>query len=567
MEKPVMRTLACALVLATLVSSLSAQSSGRSNVPGSGGLPRPGMGPGQGPTDPFLAEDWHYWWFLNQEATLRLREKLHGAPDFLRITRDDRARAKAVLQELLRDKNAGLRSAAIIALAKSGDADVLELVQRGLKDPVESVRRETVLALGVLGVPDSLLTLRELLTSSSGQEMRLNAGVAMGLIGGPQARALLRSLLIPERYARLDASAQSGLALGAGLSADRELGGAVLELALRGRSISNFARAYLVLALGRIADPAHKQILIELLDDDKSHVRQAAALALSSMLKGSGDSDAIEGLQQKLQPRGKSGEGQSVLRNFLSIALGQIGGPQAASVLHQELVGHASQGRRVVGLLRSPLSEVSAQPFTALALTLTGHQNPAIQRLIRQRFLKEGSRKVQAAFALALGLYGDSTAVAELRKELHKSRDAFLRTYLALAVGLLEDQGASHLLATILTKDNDRELLVHSAIGLALMGETQLAQETITKRLRKRGSQEVQQSLLYGLALVGDYTAVEPVFQTLKDSRATDEVRRYAAIALGDFLERAWLRDLARLTTDFNYNTEPHLLRTLLATL
>lgn len=554
---------AAVLVLGNPASPARAQTGG--GPAGAPGLARPGMGPGQGPQRPFLVEDWDYWWFLHQESLLRVRERLHGPPDFVRMPAHLLPRVVTTLELMLRDEGADVRAAAAMALAKSGRESAVPLLAELRADPVVSVRQAALLGLGVIQDPSALGPLAEVLRDRQlERELRLTAAVGIGLLGSDEARSVLDAYLEAATFQALESDLQLGLAIAAGLLQDPQMVAPINALLHSTPSLRTTVRAALVLALGKSQDRSQRGRLLELLEDDDVLVRRSAAIAVGVLLEGTGDKDAAEQLGARLSGRGREKEPEAATSNFLTIALGRIGGPEAIQQLGRE--SQPTRGR-VIGLLPVSLSEASHGPFVALGMGLTRSGHSAISRFLQERFRKGGTQFSRAGIAIAMGLHGETSAAGILRTTLQKKKDPFLRTHVATALGMLGDTKSTRVLEQLVRDEEDRELVPAAAVALTLLDARESAQAILLERLEDRRSTGIRRTLLYALGQIGDDAVVVPVLQILEDPRQTAATRAYAAAALGELLDPRPVRVLSRLTEHFNYVNHPELLSTLLVVL
>ena len=171
----------------------------------------------------------------------------------------------------------------------------------------------------------------------------------------------------------------------------------------------------------------------------------------------------------------------------------------------------------------------------------------------------------RGALGVAIGLCGNPEGRAAVYRRFHREGDPRLQGHLAVALGLLGDKRASAVLLRALNEKVDIELIPNAAIALTLLGERNAALAAIHRRLGKETRQEhAARTLLYTLGLIGDQSSV-PILQAILESpRQPAEVRRYAAVALGDLADDRMQRAMTAVTTAFNYTIDPHLLTTLL---
>jgi len=101
--------------------------------------------------------------------------------------------ATAALVALLKDKDVEVRSAAAVALAQYNDATAIEPLIAALNDKSDFVRAHAARALGVNGrsAAHAVSRLTRSLATDPDNEVRRQSAVALGLIGEPSAIAAL----------------------------------------------------------------------------------------------------------------------------------------------------------------------------------------------------------------------------------------------------------------------------------------------------------------------------------------------------------------------------------------
>ena len=545
----------CVLVAPRALAQIP-RSGPRPDLPG---MERGNIGPGEGPLHPFLPEDWEYWWYLHAESELDLRQRLaqNEVPgsytDYKALTPADRTAIEEALTTVLPRAAGPLRARVLLALAKSGNGDHLDSLFSSWDDNSLEARRAATLAVGVLGDPSAAGALEHRLRDDDeAAESRFLAALGLGLLG---AVAPLERALDTDFFQRLPAMVQSGIVHAAGLAEDAKLGAALRTLHASRALDHAVVRAYAMGALGRIDDDGSRQVLEAALLDPATQVRRAAALAYGRSLDKSQDANAVATLFAAIDA-----ENDSAVRNFQHIALGRIGGDRALS----KLAGALGPGRSGVvrgGLVRPnfQLSRNTLGTFAALGMGLSGDDR-ALSFLLKQ--LREESRaETKGALVVALGLLGRAEASKGLISELRGVRDPRLRAHLALACGMCGATKSSSTLARILREEEDIRLVPATAMGLALLGERTEAVEILTTRLRRERSSQDRATLLYALSRIGDRSVVELGIDAITRKRESEAARGYAAVLLGELLDRRARRRLADLGADFDYTAEPTLLQ------
>ncbi len=245
------------------------------------------------------------------------------------------------LQNLLRDPEPSVRSAAICALEKSGCRDALPALVSSLRDNSRAVRLAAAQVLGTLG---NLSTVEPLirLVDDSDWEVRRAAVQSLGKLGDARA--------FPTVAKRLDDKEQE-----------------VREVAAD--------------AMGRVGNDSIVEKMVMTMVDANSGVRQAAARALAKIYPRWENSERV----QKLLP-----ELQSALQH-------QDPSVQRAAANLVRRVGHTHAGG--VGLAFNP-SEQVASPIAATLRYLLTDADPAVRvaavETIGQMFLVECAEPLKA---------------------------------------------------------------------------------------------------------------------------------------------------------------------------
>ena len=544
----------------------------RKSQPRAGAIHRPGIGPGEGPSSGVLYMEvhWEFWWYLNRESLVQLRQRLRGDAAALgddgewsrggrRIPEADLPGVAEALARAARESDPGLQAAALMALAKTGLPEYAPLLEEAAEEGRAQVRRTATLALGILQSPGSAAQLEALiLDEDQPAEICRYAAVGLALSGGLESRQAFLRLLEPKFFTGLDRAKAQGLALGVGITHEPALSTPVKQL-LRGRpELDPATRAFLVLSLGRLGAASSRELLETYLDDESPLVRRSAALGLGALLEQSANQTAVDKLFRRLVV-----ENESTTRLFLLLAMGRIGGPAAAEALGRMVVTGRDATR---GDYRYPgNSSAPEQNFAALALGMMHTPDMPLPEHLIPVFATADHHITRGALGLALGLCGNPEGRAALYRRFHREGDPRLQGHLGMALGLLGDTRASGVLLRALRERVDIELIPNAAIALTLMGERSAALAAIHRRLsvKARLGHETR-SLLYALGRIGDQTSVPLLQAILESPRQPAEVRRYAAVALGDLADDRMQRAMTAVTTAFNYTIDPHLLTTLL---
>lgn len=142
---------------------------------------------GSGPRTPYRAEDWtHAWWRL-EEWRLRRRIAPAPAPEW------DESLRRRILDALERtarlDADPEVRGAALLALGRSEDPQVLDTLLAALEEGSLELRRLAALALGAWGGTAALPVLTAVVADEGASSaLRRDAALALGLLRAPKRR-------------------------------------------------------------------------------------------------------------------------------------------------------------------------------------------------------------------------------------------------------------------------------------------------------------------------------------------------------------------------------------------
>ncbi|MCC7173106.1 MAG: HEAT repeat domain-containing protein [Planctomycetes bacterium] len=525
--------------------------------------PLPPSAPGNPPDIPYLEEQWELLWYLNQDVLWKRAAPVHA------VTADDRKRVIEALRAAAASDYGPERAAALMALAKTGDPIVLDLLQAGVDDANLETRRNALLALGVLGDASAVDVLATTLDAKAVEgDLRLAAAFALGLLrtpdveagGASPARAEFERRLEPKAFWAADPRTQQGIAYGAGLSGDTALALPLAKL-LKSKSAkkNSSVRAFLLLGIGKLRDRAHADTLFHALTDDDVNVRRSAILAVGSLFSGSGNAEAARRLT-KLESR----ENDAVATNFANLALGFVGGPDSQRALAVRTFGERRSGVDPNTLApRISLGTRSRLPIAGIALGIA--RSTDYRAYFERTFKEERDQRAKAAFGLGIGMLGHPDSARVLLAAFKDTADQRLRTYLALALGWVKAADATPLLKEIVVAGSDDELVPACAQALAAI-DPALAQTLLLERLARETSAAARSLTLFCLGSVGDRDAIEPIVAVLANRDGEQaQVRTYAAIALGMIVDVDRPKRLADVSTLFNFTLDPGMFRGVLS--
>ncbi len=531
---------------------------------------------------------WELWWEINQDRFLDLRNRRKTvslvvtgsdqfflgegrAPPLPGMPSRERLRAEVVPALLEGAGDPETAEACLLALAKIGEDPRLRAqLEERLADRVLAVREAATLGLGILGVPQALSPLGDLLAGDAagralaGQRevsarLQSFAAVALALLGRAREStraevhaALLRAVESAATL-RSDVRAASALALGIVPPPDEEARARALDLLRRRWAHPREdlqVRAHLPLAIGRLAGFRAEEFVrlfrsaIEAKATERE-VRQSCVLALGLLV--SPDSDEYAPSVDLLGEVLRAGESSS--RGFAAIALGEIGGDRARLVLERAL----RSGRPLV------------RPWVALGLGVLAHGArpkgtpseaaspvPALRELLR----RSRAPSAVAAASIALGLAGDAGSSALILDALDRIGEERSRGHVCLGLGLAGGGAGKAEMMTLVRESTRRpDLLRSAAVASLLLGDAGVVPELL--RLLEGPPAAAEVAVLNALAQVGDGQAIASLVSLLRNRGFPGITRRAAATALGRIGDRRTLPWRAEVAADQNYLAFP----------
>lgn len=574
-----------------------------------GGPPLGGANPGTGGATA-LTDDltrWSFWWELNKDAFLRLKDVVHrggvitedeidylgakrrdSTPETLKPTRTAiRDILPALKLALESTTNRDITSSCMVALAKIGedhpDFTLRPLFEANLKSKDQEIRETAALALGISQMPDALPTLVQLakdsaqgrsLTDRSEVDVRTRAFscYGIGLIAHASssidlqraAFVAMADVLAASHDRNLKVAAINGIRLirpnSTAGDAANALRDAMLNLLwsyyLRDlgqgeQQIQAHVPTAIATILGRgsaLAGPYQARFAGELEERfGKRHVNiyQSAALALGQLCTTDPQDQLYSRLLDEYASKGRDLQA----RYFSVMALADIGGNDNRNLILQRLDSGRDQMKSWAALALGVLAFRSRAGNSTVAVDST------IGHALRQVLRNEKNDEVLAAAAIALGLTRYTDAAPDLRQmlERYKRRDEF-GGYLAVSLGLMGDMAAKEPIRALAAGAIRRpDLLRQAAIALGLLSDKQVAKD-LTEMLMA-GDKNVARlsAVAAALGLIGDRRTIAPLKAMLFDPSITDLSRAFAAVALGNVADKEALPWNAKIAAGLNY--------------
>lgn len=566
--------------------------------PGGGGAPvRPGVGRGVGrgsargggvtgrgkPKSKTVRHlSWDWWWDLNEERFLNLKEKLAddgnasdnrdaivGDPvddDIAPVTR--KIRRQKILPSLkfaLKDPFFDARAAAVIALGKVGDAKQRELVDdiaALLQDSHKQVRESACLGLGLLGSPEAVPMLLEIAQDTpkaramTGRSeilprTRAFASVAVGLIG---ARTELDAAVIDVLLKLCSTKAanrdvQVGPAIALQLLGQKALAPQLLSV-VQDPEQPRSVRAHVALALGKGDAKSTVNVHVANLDHKINHLQYSSAISLG-LLVAPDDHATI----RKLIRHAESARDRGT-RNFCIMALGEIGGPKARGFLMT---------------LAKTAKQEHDRSFGCLALGVTGYKHQEerreMGRVVLDLYRRSRSRQAKSPMAIALGLLAYQPAREVLRADLEGPGGPELKGHLCTALGLMNDRDSVPAIRELVKRKGDPDLRKRAAIALGLLHD-RTAISLLKSVMESTGSKAILGAATVALGYVGDRDAVPTLVDFVERRQDhADLSRAFAVVALGFLGDKDDIPLLSRIHEHSNYLTQTEALGELLTIL
>lgn len=470
--------------------------------------------------------------FLGRKTGPEPGARPFGADLFVRLIRPD-------LELALKDPKTVVRISAAFALGLLGDARSTGVLVDALGDPGSEVQDAAVLALGMVNDARALEILKHLVAGSSAaarllgrdqvnDQRRATAAIALGLTAREGALETLLNAALRRREARgVQAAAVVGLGL-LGL-ADCE---APLVKILKQSGTRIQLKALAATSLGRLSGEQAGTSLLEAMRSKRTDVRRAAALALGGFeprapmqaryraavqnrrMAGEAAPDVIARLdgfveefrepaeeeQERLEryhaarrralSAAAAGDSEYAVRQFATIALGQVGWTEDRSLLFRILADESLEIR----------------PFAALALGLLGgrggDRDGAAARVLTAEFVREVRLDHKIALAVGLGLRGWREAGSILLKEFKATSEPLSRSYYAISLALLGyTEGLTEVVGT-LGKGRDRDEIQQCAMAYGLLAGEK-STDGLTRILKTSKDRYEVMGASVGLALFG----------------------------------------------------------------
>ncbi len=383
--------------------------------------------------------DWQDWWWLNGYEFFRpsaRKAQVSGTGDGSSAPEEFVDTEVYAAQEAIRrgfqDEDDRVRAAAAISAGRVYEPSFRPALLGCLEDRDPLVRLSAIAGLGLAGSGEhvpvlmrigvegrSLSAKRHSLDERDLALLSLGLGVQRGSNSrySPALRAFLSGASVNDRRT-LGPSTASAL----GLAGDDEVILRDLVAVARDGGAPTELRARALWSIGN-ARPFARELrptVLECLKEREPDLRRAAVLALGRLGVGARE-QALAVLRSAVDA-----EGDTAVRAFALLAMGEVGGPEAKA----ELLDRVARGRHLL------------RPWAAIAAGILGRAaaDPEVGRALARAYAEERSKDTRAAIALALGLARTTEARNLLRNAVTAGENGRERLFAAIAIALAEDE-------------------------------------------------------------------------------------------------------------------------------
>jgi len=496
---------------------------------------------------------WWLWWELNkldylvanplrfETGAVTGRVTPEGSIEIQkRRIEKHRLQAMPELLAALKDKNALVRAAAVVAVGRVGSDSAMSSLLTMLDDPQQYVRERAILALGATGSEQAGQTLLSIARTGS-HRPRSDSKIV------PDARPLaIIALGLLRRYG-VEKSYDAALAELAATCKKRdleEIGGSMLlhgilapgprvkaktENLARDRNAPDPVRARALEQLAVLEDAKALRTLQQALAGSRLALRRSAALALREV-----EHDLV-------LPRLMTAyelEKEPLTRGFLLLSIAGHGGEKAVRFIAKEL----ADGPKTL------------RPWAALALGLAAREGDHLARAALVGVELPGAD--QGAIWIARGLAADSDAIPALRAALEKTGSPRARSHAATALALIGGERSRHALLSRIGVEYSAPVRVWIAQCIGLLGRDEDSDVLIGALMESRRPEHTG-VLAVGLAYHGSAATLKGLTELLGAGEVHPVARATAVTAIGLLLDRRPGLEFPALSRRTNYASAP----------
>lgn len=290
---------------------------------------------------------------------------------------------------------------------------------------------------------------------------------------------------------------------------------------------------------------------------ESREVQNAAAIALGELGRSGGNAIDDEVLAQL----GRVAYKPSADRSTRFLAMTALAKAARRRGIGDEPYG-AVAGTRKLFLQNLGRSRGETQAWTALALGIleeTAPQrgeiaSPDSGHALRKIFGRSRSPEVAGAIAIALGMIRDLEAEELLRERMIDTGTEHVRGYTALALGMIGSPSSVADIERVLTQSTQRPFVVeNAAIAMALLGDQAIGTK-LFDILSSSSRPKVQASVASAMGWIKDPRPIDDLCEQILDPRKNQTGRAWTAVAIGRICdEDAWPWS-SRLSTNALYD-------------
>jgi HEAT repeat protein len=474
--------------------------------------------------------DWRDWWWLNGYDYFRpapRKAQVTGSGDGAASPEDfldaEVEAARESIRRGLQDEDDRVRAAAAISAGRVYEPSFRPALLGLLEDRDPLVRLSAIAGLGLAGSGDHVAVLMRIgVEGRSGAAKRhslderdlallsLGLGVQRGSNPryAPALRAFLSGASANERRS-LGPSTASSL----GLAGDDDAILRDLVAVARDGAAPAELRARALWSIGN-ARPFARELrptVLECLKEKEPDVRRAAVLALGRLAIGARE-QVLAILRSAVDA-----EGDTAVRAFALLAMGEVGGPEAK----KELLDRVARGRHLL------------RPWAAIGMGILGRAgpDPEIGRALARAYAEEKSKDTRAAIALALGLARTGEARDLLRNAVTAGENGRERLFAAIAIALARDEGGREALRRGLREIPNPP--TRAGIGLALSSFGNMEDlPALQQMFRSAEDPDAVGTAALALAWHGSAPALDALRREARTARSAER-RAVSLLALG----------------------------------
>ncbi len=557
-------------------------------TPGGGSTPTPG---GTGRKAPAVDNTtWETWWELNrveffphrwvgavispEDGQLVRSGPQHVHPDIVKN------KVWPVLMKTINHTHVFVKEAALITMGRvaANDeqrAEARKILLERLKDRNHLVARAAALGLAYVADRSSILPMYRIASDEKTEEdVRAFLALTMTNLKHPMAAGLLKQLADTKKgYYELVGAALMGLGYN-GIEEDKTITEFLYDIAFRKKGVRAKYRALAVGSFGRIGDlEKGKDPILKGLQDRDTEVRRSAAMAIGVLDYRTASERMIEKISAPyaefvgipMSPEDEARvhtlktmipderramvktvktivkrvaevmkrDGDAFVKRMCAISLGRIYAQHPTSLI----------GRYLRDLIKK--DRVGTREYAILAMGIAGMKGTDKAALA---MLKNRNPSARGAACIAMGLYANPDRVqvdtphtvdgatrkacdAKLRWVITNDPNPVIRGYAALGAGMVGSHGAAEPILKMVRTTRTPASRAYGALGLALLG-TKQGSKDITGFIESENQMRngfVASHMVYSLGLTKDRRQLDALLKQALSSH--DQYVQAAALA------------------------------------